>query len=411
MTRHARIDALVFAIAVAVAVVHGLDDAYVHRQPGVPAETHHGAAILTFALGVTAAVVFPALRPGLRAGLAISYGALALTNGALHVIHVLEDGPAAGDPTGLLAALAGVVLVGLGASIPVRHRAERLSSWRNRGVGAVVGLATAFLVVAPVAVAVTFTHKHREPIGAPPSTAYRDVAFRSADGLVLRGWYAPSRNGAAVVVVHGGGSDRSGAKAHAQLLARHGYGVLLYDARGRGESEGSPNAFGWGWDADVAGALAFLRTRPDVEDGRIGGLGLSTGADVLVEVAARDRTLKAVVADGATGRSFADIPAGDRVVNAYAWTMFAAAGVITRSQPGAPLKALVAQVAPTPLLLISAGRGPGEREFNRIYAGAAGAGTRLWELPQVHHTAAIRERAAEYERRVTDLFDRALGAH
>jgi hypothetical protein len=96
MARHARIDALVFAVAVAVAVVHGFDDAYVHRQPGVPAETHHAAAILTFALGLTAAVAFPILRPGLRAGWR-SVTALALTNGALHVIHVLEDGPAASD--------------------------------------------------------------------------------------------------------------------------------------------------------------------------------------------------------------------------------------------------------------------------------------------------------------------------
>ena len=29
------------------------------------------------------------------------------------------------------------------------------------------------------------------------------------------------------------------------MLARHGYGVLLFDRRGEGESEGDPNGFGW----------------------------------------------------------------------------------------------------------------------------------------------------------------------
>ena len=75
-----------------------------------------------------------------------------------------------------------------------------------------------------------------------------------------------SKNGAAVVLVHGGGGDRTGPLAHAALLRRNGYGVLVYDSRGRGESEGTPNAWGWGWEKDVDGALAFL-ARDDVEDG------------------------------------------------------------------------------------------------------------------------------------------------
>jgi hypothetical protein len=87
---------------------------------------------------------------------------------------------------------------------------------------------------------------------------------------------------------------------------RHAYGVLVYDSRGRGESEGSPVGFGWHWPKDVAGALAFLRGRPDVDPDRIGVLGLLRGADVLIQVAAEDKGLRVVVSDGATGGSFAD---------------------------------------------------------------------------------------------------------
>src|SRR3712207_3610072 len=168
-----------------------------------------------------------------------------------------------------------------------------------------------FFVVLPIGVGIGQTHLFRNPIGAPPDDSYREVTFRSSDGLELAGWYTPSRNGAAVVVVSSAGGDRLGSVDHAELLASHGYGVLVYDARGSGASEGSPNGYGWGWDQDVAGALAFLRRQPEVDRDRLGGLGLSTGADVLIEVAAGDSDLRAVVGDGATGRSLADLPPGE----------------------------------------------------------------------------------------------------
>jgi pimeloyl-ACP methyl ester carboxylesterase len=213
------------------------------------------------------------------------------------------------------------------------------------------------------------------------------------------------------VIVHGGGGDRTGAVRHTELLARHGYGVLLYDSRGRGESEGTPVAMGWGWEKDVAGALDFLQERPDVDPDRIGGLGLSTGADVLFEVAAEDRDLKAVVADGATAESFADVRAlrGLDEATPYWWTMYTAARVLSGSSPGEPLNDLVAKVSPTPLLLVSTGGSlPAELEMNRFYAEVAREPFELWELPDVDHTAAIRERPREYERRVIGFFDQAL---
>ena len=49
-------------------------------------------------------------------------------------------------------------------------------------------------------------------------------------------------------------------------------------------------------------------------------------------------------------------------------------------------------------------------DFNRVYAGVAREPFEHWELPDGGHTAAIRERPLEYERRVIDFFDEALGA-
>ena len=267
-----------------------------------------------------------------------------------------------------------------------------------------------YAFVVPVSGAIVQTHKHREPIGEPPSTAYEPVTFAASDGLRISGWYVRSKNRAAVILVHGGGGDRTGALRHAELLARHGFGVLVYDSRGRGESEGSHNALGWGWKNDVAGALALLRKRPDVDPDRIGGLGLSTGADVLIEVATEHRELKAVVSDGATARSFDDQRnlVGLDETAPFFWTFITAVRVFSGSSPGKPLEELVAKVAPTPLLLIASGNSQQESEFNRLYAEAARDPVELWDIPDGTHTAAIRERPEEYERRVIGFFDEAL---
>jgi uncharacterized protein len=91
-------------------------------------------------------------------------------------------------------------------------------------------------------------------------------------------------------------------------------------------------------------------------------------------------------------------------------SLTSAVGVITSSWPDEPLEELVADVSPTPLLLIAAGNFQNESEYNRIYAEAAREPVEFWEIPDGNHTAAVREQPDEYERRVIGLFDRALAA-
>jgi uncharacterized protein len=408
-------ETLVFRGATAVALLHALDDAFLNRQPGVPIGQHALAAAISLAAGIGASLAFARIRPGLRAAASLVLGVFAIVNGGVHVAHISVDRAAGSDYTGVLGLVAGVVLVLLGLAIPFLHRGEgaatRARRWAYRAVAVVAGVLVLYAFVYPVSIGIVVTHRHREPIGDPPSAAYRPVTFTASDGLELTGWYVPSKNRAAVVVVHGGGGDRTGSLRHAELLVRHGYGVLVYDSRGRGESEGNPVSMGWGWEKDVYGALAFLQSRRDVDPDRIGGLGLSTGADVLFEVAAEDRDLRAVVADGATAESFADYRniKGLDAAAPYWWTMYTAARVFSGTSPGEPLRDLVARIAPTPLLLVSTGGSlPAERDANLVYADAAREPVELWDLPDVAHTAALRERPEEYERRVVGFFDDAL---
>jgi pimeloyl-ACP methyl ester carboxylesterase len=393
---------MAFTAATVLALVHALDDAFVHRGEGLGMGQHALAGLIAVATAAAAIIAFPRLRPGLRAALAFSFGVLALVNGTLHVIHAEQHGVAGGDSTGFLAAAAGVGLVALAIEILVRHR----GTWRSRALGYPASLLAAVFVLAPIALGIVATHKWREPVGAPPSAAYRDVAFEATDGLDLRGWYRPSRNGAAVLVVHGGSSDRKGSVAHAEMLAGHGYGVLLYDARGRGESDGSENNYGWDWAKDIDGALAFLHRQEGIE--RIGAVGLSTGADVLLEVAAERDDLAAVVADGAAAGSFQDWQnlRGTELGSVPGFVMFSTIRVLSGDAPGTPLMDAVRRID-EPTLLISAGEAD-ERNANLRYDAVAGGAVEHWNLPEADHTRAIRQEPEVYEQRVVGFLNAAL---
>jgi hypothetical protein len=399
----------IFTVATLAALVHAVDDAFVNRGPGLGLGQHALAGAIALAAAIAGVLAFPSLRPGLRAALAFSFGGLALVNGALHVLHVDKHGASGGDFTGALAFAAGIVLVALAAAIPLRHRGAGSRPWLGRAVAVPAFAIGLLFVLVPMGMGVVASHKWRSPIGDPPSAAYREVGFEASDGLDLKGWYRPSENGATVLVVHGGSSDREGSVEHAEMLAAHGYGVLLYDARGRGESDGSENNYGWDWAKDVAGALAFLKAQDGIDPERIGALGLSTGADVLIEVVAERSDVSALVTDGAAAGSFED---GQRL-NGFgaesvpAWLTFATIQVLTGDRPGTPLEDAIARVE-SPTLLISAGTAI-ERDFNVHYDEVAGQGpVEHWNLPGANHTDAIYEQRPEYERRVVAHFDEVL---
>src|SRR6185369_7498920 len=66
----------------------------------------------------------------------------------------------------------------------------------------------------------------------------------------VRGWYVPPKNRATVILTHGAGADRSQVLPEARALAERGFGVLLFDWPGHGESEGEVH-----WSAGERQAL------------------------------------------------------------------------------------------------------------------------------------------------------------
>src|SRR5262249_45388519 len=56
---------------------------------------------------------------------------------------------------------------------------------------------------------------------------FEEASVTTADGLKLVGWFVPSENGASVILVHGY-KDHRGSMLHlADVLHRHGYGLLI----------------------------------------------------------------------------------------------------------------------------------------------------------------------------------------
>jgi alpha-beta hydrolase superfamily lysophospholipase len=134
----------------------------------------------------------------------------------------------------------------------------------------------------------------RAPIHLPhelDGVPVRDVAF--GDGSAIRGWYIPSQNGAAVVLAHGSGADRSQLSTEARLLADAGFGVLAFDWPGHGESAGKVT-YGPPERAALRAAVAFASSQPGVDARRIGALGFSVGAALVAVTAPEEPRLHAI---------------------------------------------------------------------------------------------------------------------
>ena len=380
----------------------------------------------TSLLGVLAIVAVPVAwalaRPHVtrptRIVLAVVIGLLSLGFGVIsHGLHVVNSGPDWTDVTGVAMIAGGLLLVASGfAAIAAPRRAPRRPAlgWRlAHGAGWLAAVPVfALFVVMPFTMVLRVTHAPRwaiqeSSLGIP----HQEIAIETSDGRKLSAWYVPSRNRTAVLLSHGSGGSRERVAAHVRMLARHGYGVLALDNPGNGESDGHSNGLGYNAQPAVDAALSWLSRQPDVDPHRIAGFGSSLGAEVLLEAAARNPQLRAVVADGPTrpmdGQDVSNPALPERAFGAI-WLQAVRAVSGMREAPS--LIGLMPRIAPRPVLLIAGGVGaPDEIPANRAYRDAGGPTTQLWELPDAGHTGGLRTHPATYEERTTTFLDRALG--
>lgn len=235
----------------------------------------------------------------------------------------------------------------------------------------------------------------------------RDVTFRAGDGVRLSGWLVPGRNAAGVVLAHGSHGSRLDVLGHLRMLARAGYAVLAFDARGHGASSGSPNALGWAGDADVAGAVGFLHRHVT---GPVAVLGLSMGAEEALRTAAEGAPVAAVVADGAGASTLGDQRLVSRaaVPTAVSWLTMRASALLSGEGEPTPLKRIVRRIR-VPVLLVVSGAHD-EYALARAYARRIGPSATVWHVPDAAHTEALARRRAAYSARVARVLKAAIMA-
>jgi len=177
-----------------------------------------------------------------------------------------------------------------------------------------------WLIIAPVAVVAlwaawraagsflfsTYAKPRRMPIAETPADFgldYRDIEFKSEDGIVLKGWliHPPDHTEGdrlpAVITTHGYSTNRSDIIERTAAVAAAGFLVLTFDWRNSGESEGEICTGGLYEQNDLRAAIDYLASLPDADPERIAVYGFSMGAVVAILVASSDERVRAVVTD------------------------------------------------------------------------------------------------------------------
>lgn len=139
-----------------------------------------------------------------------------------------------------------------------------------------------------------------------PGIAVEDVSFKTTDGLTLTGWFFSQADSAlprrSTIIIAGGDAGNMADLLFYTGMTNNGLNVLLFDYRGFGKS--SP----WTMDSkalmypqfisDLEAAVAYIKTRKDVDTTSLGLFGISMGAILCLGVAAKHPEVHALVVDG-----------------------------------------------------------------------------------------------------------------
>jgi fermentation-respiration switch protein FrsA (DUF1100 family) len=116
--------------------------------------------------------------------------------------------------------------------------------------------------------------------------AFEDVSFTASDSTRLHGWYVPGTSDVTWLWFHGNAGNIADRLDALTALHRNlGVNIFIFDYRGYGKSEGRPSEPGMYLDGEAA--LAYLRSRPDVDAGKVVLYGRSLGCAAAVEMARR----------------------------------------------------------------------------------------------------------------------------
>ena len=244
---------------------------------------------------------------------------------------------------------------------------------------------------------------------------YEDVTVTNPDGMTLAGWFIPSQNGAVIIMQHGYKSTRDELLNEAQMMQAHGYGVLVTSVRAHDQSEGELITLGYYEMQDMEAWYQYLISRDDIDPEKIGIIGNSYGGMLSIQYAAQNENIKAVVANCAFSsmsdtvstsvRHFTGLPDFPFVPLIVFWA---------ENMTGIQMEEIdttqwISNISPRPVFLMQGGKDTViSPESGQILYDAANEPKELWFDPELGHVGFDKERAEEYETRVSAFFDQYL---
>ncbi|MCH8910293.1 MAG: alpha/beta fold hydrolase [Chloroflexi bacterium] len=280
---------------------------------------------------------------------------------------------------------------------------------------------------------------------------YRDVSFTSRGGDAgLSGWLirpqsepgtrseaktdadaGPGHSGTArgiswVAMVHGDNTNRSDSKTGmldiARALSQRGFGIFMFDMRGRGDSPAAISSSGYYERLDLQGASDYLVSN-GADRSRIGVLGFSLGGAVALLAGSNPNNFGAIVSDSAFADLSLVLKGAMTGVKRPLALWFPGMKFMARALYGID----IADVSParaiarsdTPVLVIHGEEdGVIPVEHARLLGRAIGASfdeieageETVWIVPGAGHTGAFRTQPKTYIDKVARFFEKHLSA-
>ena len=244
---------------------------------------------------------------------------------------------------------------------------------------------------------------------------FEEVTVTNGDGMRLAGWFIPSENGAVIIMQHGYKSTRKELLNEAEMMHRHGYGVLITSVRAHDESEGELITLGVYEMSDMEAWYQYLLTQDDVNPNQIGIIGNSYGGMLAIQYASQNPNIKAVVANCAFSsmsdtvttsvKHFTGLPEFPFVPLIVFWA---------ERETGIKMEEIdttqwIPLISPRPVFLMQGGVDTViSPSSGQLLYDAANEPKELWFDAELGHVEFDKERAEEYESRVVAFFNHYL---
>jgi fermentation-respiration switch protein FrsA (DUF1100 family) len=282
------------------------------------------------------------------------------------------------------------------------------------------------VLIVPFGFSYMLTHANSRPSDQAINTnslhtevAYREIEFKSKDGVLLSGWYLPRENApVAIVYCHGLFRSRLEMLDRAEKFWQAGYAGLLLDFRRHGKSGGELTSIGYLERLDIIGAVHYLVDSLQLKC-PIVVHGVSMGAATALLAAAEDSAIAGLIVDSSflsfddTVKRYAKIwlglpkfPIVDELILFTKWR-------VGFSSDDFDLRRAVQKIGNRPILFIAGGadtRMPPEIA-KTLYAASPSTHKSLKIIENASHGKAFETDPEIYTQTVLDFLQTVCEAH